>query len=607
MSTKRRLKRFSDNTYFRNLGFETLGDMAVGIASSGLKIFLRYCVFGGLLGSFWVIAMLEPQGPLLLYILPLIALGFPLCLISEYRTGWTLFFSILLLMIIGSITVGYLYNVYQEATATGQTIPHIAVGIIGFIVCFLIIFIYKKRHEENSGGGIRISWFIGVLVYLSISGVIFYLYFVRRQPIESSAAILLCVVAFAICLALVLIRVYWLDAMQAFKAMRLSDVPLDNIFLLLELLMPRSMFIFVIMPSLLVSEAMLFAIIHYTTQNTSITQNTPVIVTNQAEPRKPSLNLDNQDGKLKLPRKLAHPENQERRTGLENKEPRSRNTLKNREKLPHPHHGGDVRGSEPVKKNSGVSSTCEIAPRAPPATTSPENYRIFSWLWFTIAPYVFPKNADGTEIQAPYWIKPFGRLLLSIMFLLILTYHLNIWSQFRSCYYKLIDLVRHNAHLPTADLSLREQWLDAQKEVRYRLDYYSNIWRRLILYASVAPFNSLVWKIILHPGRAFWEGLYQLYRYCIFSWPQTALFGFAFLLVITSPIALWVGEFEPLMYCVGPLLGVAVILAILRKWWNVHPPRILSMAFKMCIILVYMSYFTVSYLLSRSSRCCIFL
>ncbi|TNE46470.1 MAG: hypothetical protein EP343_22955 [Deltaproteobacteria bacterium] len=536
--------RFSDKSFLQNLGIGTIQNILSFLIQAGWRIFLRYCIFAGVLGSFWVMAIIDPSGPLVWYLIPAICLALPLAFLSDHNTVWEKVFSIILLLsMIGGIVVflGHLY--VQLGAHSGQLIFFTFIGIILSVVSGNLVFRKRgRRGMERRGGVIRVLWAIGVLYLPILLLTIFYYRLWHNKHLESSASILFCVLAFVICLTLALIRIFWMDAIRNYRAMRVGEYPSEDSVNLLELLIPRSMFLVVMVPCLMISEAVMFSVVYRVTQSSEVEQT-------QRSPARQA------------------PTASQKATSSKPKDRASSPTTKNSSSTP-----------AKVRDKAAVGQT-----QTQPATKVPEKqakkgngYRFLAWLNFSFRPYVFPKNADGTEVTAPAWIKPFGRILLSLIILLLFTHQLNIWTQFKNCYLSLYNLTRNGAGDPDAPPELEQQWREVELYIQALLRNYGGFWRVVMMYAMTSPNDGLLWKWFVDPGTAFLETVDRIYRYCKYRWDAAIVGGFTLLTLITLPFALVYEVYSAYFLCAFPSLIVSAALFISHEWYNPHPPRIRS-------------------------------
>ena len=494
-------------------------------------VFLRYCIFAGVLGSFWVMAVIDPQGPLILYMVPAGLLALPLAYLSDHHTNWEKVFSTLLLLSIIGGVIGvliYLYEVHENHS--GQLIPYVFLALLACGGSGYLIFRKRSRRglNERRGGAIRVLWAIGILYLPILLSTIFYYRLWRNKTLESSASILFCVLAFVICLTLAIMRIFWMDALRNYRAMRVGEYPSEDAVNLLELLIPRSMFLVVMVPCLLFSEAVMFSVVYRVTHLSEIRRSTQAKLL-------PAPTFTKQ---------LTTPKTS----------PRSPQALK--------------KTAAPPPLMSEVRSHKVKLPE--------DNYRFLAWLNFVVRPYVFPKRKNGTELNAPAWIKPFGRILLSLIILLLFTHQLNIWNLFKNCYLSLYNLVRKGVGTPNASPDLNRQWSEIELNIRSLLNNYGGVWRWLILFACTSPTHWLIWKWFLDPGYAFLETVDRVYRYCKYNWGTAVLAGASFLTLITLPPALIYNVHPAFLFCVVPSFVVGALLFISQRWVEPHPPQIRS-------------------------------
>lgn len=539
-----RTNRFSDKTFLQNLGIGTIQNIVSFLFQGTLRVFLRYCIFAGVLGSFWVMAIIEPDGNLYIYLIPALFLAIPLAFLSDHNTTWEKVFSgILWLTIMGGI-FGVISQIYKGlGSHTGQLIFFVPVGLT--FALFSGSFIFRKRSSRGSerrGGVIRVLWAVGVLYLPVLILTIFYYNLWHQDNLETSASILFCVLAFLICLTLALIRIFWMDALRNYRAMRVGEYPSEDSVNFLELLIPRSMFLVVMVPCLLFSEAVMFSVVYRVTKTSEskLPQSKETTVTSALADKSAT------------------------------SKPKATKPAKETRKTP------PAAKKKPTQTAVGqASKSSPSSPRAPPAKVD-GGYRFLAWLNFSIRPYVFPKNSDGTEVKAPAWIKPFGRILLSLIILLLFTHQLNIWTQYKNCYLSLYNLTREGAGAPDAPPELAHQWKEVELYIQALLKNYGGFWRVIMMYAMTSPNDGLLWKWFVDPGTAFLETVDRIYRYCKYHWDAAVFGGFALLTIITSPFAIIYEVPLAYLFCAVPSLLVGIALFVTSRWYNPHPPRIQS-------------------------------
>ncbi len=603
-------QRYSDQSTLRAIGLHALSSMFFNFVRGIAAILLRYSVFGGILGLLWVFALGRPGGPLIIYLLPIILLAIPLCLVSKTDKGWEAFLSTILALTIFFDTVFYLYFLYWELPHTGQFPIYLVAGLLVVFTGGVVIFRDKgKSLDRPREGVLRLFWAVGVILLPIASALIFLLARGSWGPLGPDSSILLSAFAFLLCFALILIRVFWLDAMKFFRAWRVTDLPLDDIFVLLELLMPRSMFLWVMVPTLLVSEGVLFSVVYKVTAETALAEEqkaTSPRISKLSDGKKtqstgpkpgdrsakvdksgsidksPKSDKSGKSERTVKPGKTAESDQSAKSEGSKEREGRSKGS---EGKTPTVGESTTLRSKSPAgtggaREKSGRGSPLPRRTGSEPAKGEVEavifngDYRLLDWVFFAVRPYVFPRDKEGRELDAPAWIKPFGRVLLSIIILFLFTYQLTVWSQFKNAYYRLWVLVRKGADLPSASEKLRSEWREAQMDLRARLNYLGGGWRKIILYAATAPFHWLSWKWILDPGRAFKETVITVTRTWLKNWDQAFFASTALFSLIAGTVSVITGYFRPFWMIFIPLLTISVALLAMKHWVHPDPPVI---------------------------------
>lgn len=542
--------RFSDESFLRNLGIETISNVLKATVRALFHVVIRYCVFGGILGAFWVMAIISPNGWLFGYLLPAFLLAIPVVLLSDQQVLWEKIFSFILwVTLVGAAVLFLLHSFQQIGQQSAKIILVVAVGGVVAWFCAHWIFFRKKNRQDmypHRSTVIRVVWAIGVLVLPMLFLTIFYYRVVHHQRIESSASILFCVIAFVICLTLAIMRIFWMDAIRNYRAVRVGEYPSEDVVNLLELLIPRSMFLVVMVPCLIFSEAVMFAVIYRITHLGSKSQSVP-------------------------PESRMQPRNMLQKTSQSNPtSTTSRSDTTTKKVVFSSRESGNSQrvGSQTTAQPVTTGSVSQVLPKI-----EDPGYRLWEWVGFSIRPYVFPKNPDGKEVDAPEWIKWFGRILLSLIVLLLFTHQLNIWGQFKNRYLSLYNLSRKGAKTSETNDDIERQWYEIELDIRSLLNNYGGIWRWMILFAVTAPVQWLSWKWVLDTGTAFLETVDRTYRYCKARWDVAVLGGSFLLIAVTLPFAVIYRVHAAFWLCVSPSALVWIALLVSRLYEQ-YPPNI---------------------------------
>ena len=514
--------RFFTESFLLNRGWMIFQSLIKTGAYYLLTIAAQLFVFGGGLGLIWVLSHLEPQGDLARYLLPLTILAMPVAVISQ-SDGWA---DRLIGIIFTTAFVGFFiwscvwYFQYPDWGYEAKWI-----GTEAIALCLLLYFSLKKSLNNVHGPQkalVRRFWLIGIFVSLSSLGFLGYYIAYQTAP-EPGTSNLLSGGSFVLFLAILIIRVYWLDGFRVRRA-NLAEFthPLDHI-ILFEWLIPRSFNFTLTLGMLLIAQSMMFSTIYraYQHQDEQVLQQ------------------------VILERQLGH--------GLDLTTP-----IQDRPKL-------NASLQLPYSIASNISS--------PTLPSIRPNVNLGAWMFFSFKPYVFPKDHEGREVDAPLWFKYLGRALIGLIIAILLTKQLNIWKQIMGCYWILLGANRTAKHRGNS-LKLTRQQDEMVEHLTGIFNHYSLVWRWLLLYAVTAPTLSLKWRIILDPGSAYYLGLERAHDWVVERWHAAIACAAGFIAITTLPFCYFHPEHLPhFVTSFAPSAITALFLFLLRLSLSLRPPN----------------------------------
>ena len=537
-------ERFFTKSFLLNQGSIIFKSLIRSSAYYLLTLAAQLFVFGGGLGLVWVLSHLEPKGDLARYLLPLTILAMPVAVISQ-NESWLdrLLNSVFVLSFLGFFAWSCAW--YFQYPDWGYEAKWIAIEALG--LGFLLYFSLKKSLHNIRGPQkalIRSFWLLGIFV--SLSSLSFLGYYIATQSApEPSTSNLLSGGAFVLFLSIMVVRVYWLDGFRMRRANRAEyNHPLDHI-ILFEWIVPKSFNFTLMLGMLLVAQSMLFSTVYRAYQH----QDKQRFV-KQTQ----SLNLSNIN--YTSPDSL---QNESYYSSIES-------TL-NPQIVTHDYSGHNELYSQLTSRFDHVE-TDMLSPEILRPTIS-----LSAWMFFSFKPYVFPKDKQGREVDAPIWFKYLGRILIGLIIAILLTKQLNIWKQIMASYWRLLGAARTEKHRGSSDTLTRQQE-EMLDQITGIFNHYSLPWRWLLLYSVSAPTLSLKWRVILDPASAYYLGLERLHDWVIQRWHAAIAISALVIAVTTLPFCYLNPGYLPHFWnSFIPTMSAAIFIAILRLGLSLRPPN----------------------------------
>ncbi len=516
LSDHKAFSRFFTESFLLNRGLLTFKAILKKSTYYALTTAAQLFIFGGGLGLIWVLSHLEPQGDLAQYLLPITILAMPVAVIAQ-NTHWVdkLLNTLFGLSFISCFAWSCWW--YFEYPDWGYQAKWIAIE--GVAVSLLLYLTYRKPLAKSKGPQqalIYRFWLIGVLV--SLGALSFLGYYISSQTApEPGTSNILSGSSFVLFLAILIIRVYWLDGFRARRANRAEYTDPPDHIILFEWIIPRSLNFTITLCMLMIAQSMMFSTIYRASQSKQ------EVLNEQGDGK--NLPLSSAQVSLESP---AHME-----TPL----------------LSLPHQKSSLRDS-----------------RRPNVTLS-------SWVFFSFKPYVFPKDHLDREVIAPVWFKYLGRALLGLMIAILLTKQLNIWKQIMACYWMLLGATRAEKHRGVTNTLTRQQeeMVDHLSSI---FNHYSFTWRWLLMYAVTAPTMSLRWRLIFDPASAYYMGMERVHDWVTSHWDAAISIVAALIVLITLPFCYQHPEnFYPFITACAPAATSALFIFILRVLGGLKPPN----------------------------------
>ncbi len=543
-------ERFFTKSFLLNQGSIIFKSLIKTSAYYLLNLAAQLFVFGGGLGLVWVLSHLEPKGDLARYLLPLTILAMPVAVISQ-NESWLdrLLNTVFAFAFLGFFTWSCTW--YFQYPDWGYEAKWIAIE--GLVLCCLLYFSFKKSLHNIRGPQkslFRRFWLFGI--FISLSSLSFLGYYIGTQSApEPSTSNILSGGAFVLFLSIMIIRVYWLDGFRIRRANRAEYThPLDHI-ILFEWIVPKSFNFTMMLGMLLVAQSMMFSTIYRAYQHQDKVRASKEIIPAQ---------------------EMHHIESQA--ISLESNP--NINYYSSVESTLNP----QIIGESSTQQNQLYSSFTKPIPSPNNELGSAEklskvrpNISLSSWMLFSFKPYVFPKDQQGREVDAPLWFKYLGRALIGLIIAILLTKQLNIWKQIMASYWRLLGATRTEKHRGASEVLTRQQdeMLD---QITGIFNHYSLPWRWLLLYAVSAPTLSLKWRVILDPASAYFMGIERLNDWVTQRW-HAAIAISAFVIALTTlPFCYFHQEYLPhFLTSFIPTMSSALLIAFLRIGLSLRPPN----------------------------------
>lgn len=533
--------RFFTDAFLLNRGLFIFQTLIKRSTSYALTTAAQLFVFGGGLGLIWVLSHLEPRGDLAQYLLPITILAMPVAVISQ-RSSWTdrvlnILFS---LSFLGSFVWSCWW--YFEYPDWGYKAKWIVIE--GLALTCLLYFTYRRGKVGPKQGPqqtlIYRFWVAGVMISLGALGFLSYYIGSQTAP-EPGTSNILSGSAFVLFLAILIIRVYWLDGFRARRANQAEfTAPPDHI-ILFEWLVPRSFNFTIALSMLMIAQSMLFSTIY---------------------------------------RAAQHRDRQHQQKRLEGSHPKEivDPLTKNSEFFESIDPTLLVKWSESTTSSmttpplvSATERSSEIVIPSPVQQIRPD-VSLGSWIFFSFKPYVFPKDSLGREVDAPKWFKYLGRALLGLVIAILLTKQLNIWKQIMGCYWILLGAARSEKHRGI-DPKLTRQQDEMVDQLTGIFNHYNFMWRWLLLYAVTAPTLSLRWRLILDPASAYYLGLERMNDWVTEHWDAAISLVAGLIILITLPFCYQQPDhLIPFITAFAPTASSALFIYILRAFVGLKPP-----------------------------------
>ncbi|MEE2645487.1 MAG: hypothetical protein VYD19_11190, partial [Myxococcota bacterium] len=528
----------------RRRRFQTAGRLLQRRAG---RVGIQLGFFCGLFTMMWTLTHLDPTGDAFQSLSGLLLFAIPVAFIAPDRQRWHKLLNALFVasywVTFALCTRGYFFGLYR--------LNHSIRWFLTALAMLSLITWFSLRPRQRSAASAQAEqssdalWLGGCLIALA---ALITERYEMVQGVEPNTANILSGFTFLLFLTLACIRVLWLDGIRWYRAKRTYYAHPEDYAFFLEWLIPRSLAFLSILALLLLSEALFFSAIYRTkaqrvererSQRQQMEQLSPLINYPDAEARDPlsTLPIRLSDQPIAAPRP-----------------PMSR--------AGHP----------------GLEQAAPLQPRLMQGTVSIPTPSFGEWAFFAFKPYIFPKNVQGIEVDAPDWFKYLGRFLLGFVIAILLSQQLRLWRDIRAIYLSLLNSRRRSGLLRAGEAP-GPLWGERLRELGSIFDVHALGWRWLILRATVAPLSPerltqrLWWRTFFDPGGVFYEFLeYALYTFKK-RW-HLPLFGVSLILsLICAPLTgLYMLPIESLLEACLPALSAGLLIYFLARLFDLRAP-----------------------------------